>query len=118
VKCLEEVFSEARLPLLRSSTARVEFPRGEILAQLLASCLHEPGVLEYVADLGAGGIATDVLFLEHFPEVRPIPDAVDYVLEYLLLAPRMAGAEKLLPERYSSLSHFRSRLPLLLTALV
>ena len=86
--------------------AQVEFPGREVLAQLLACCLHEPGMLQEAPDLISGGVATDILFLEHLPRVHPIPDAADDVLEDPRLALRSAGgAEELIPEGSSSLGH-------------
>src|SRR5215208_6282790 len=81
---------------LRPLLARVELPGGKVFSHLLARSLDEPGVLEDALDLLSGGIAADVLFLQHFPEVRPVLDAVDNVLKYLILAPRsVVGAEDL-----------------------
>lgn len=58
---------------------------------MLASYLDELGVLEDASNLLGGGVAADVLFLEHFPEGRPVFDIVDDVLEDLLLSPGSVG---------------------------
>jgi hypothetical protein len=60
--------------------ARIQPPRGEIFTQLLASSLDESGVLEDALDLISGGVAVDILFLQHFSKVRPVLDTMDDVL--------------------------------------
>src|SRR5215218_2420323 len=99
-------------PCLRSPLVRVKLPRGEVFAQLLASGLDEPGVLEDALNFLSGGVAANILFLEHLPEVRPVLDTVDDVLKYLILSPgSVVGAEEPIPEGSSFLGHFRCQPP-------
>ena len=99
-------------PYLRSPLVRVKLPRGEVFAQLLASGLDEPGVLENPLNFLSGGVAANVLFLEHLPEVRPVLYTVDDVLKYLILSPRsVVGAEEPVPEGAFLLGHFCSQPP-------
>src|SRR5919112_1395173 len=102
---------------LRSPLVRVKLPRGEVFAQLLASGLDEPGVLEDPLNFLSGGVAANVLFLEHLSKVRPVLDTVDDVLKYLILSPgAVVGAEEPVPEGSLSLGHFRSQPPSLFCA--
>jgi hypothetical protein len=92
--------------------ARVELPGGKVFSHLLARSLDQPGVLKDALDLLGGGVAADVLFLQHFPEVRPILDAVDDVLKNLILPPRsVVGAEEPVPEGAFLLGYFCSQPP-------
>ena len=79
--------------------ARVELPGGKVFSHLLARSLDEPGVLEDALDLLGGGIAAGVLFLQHFPEVRPVLDAVDNVLKYLTWRPDLLLVPKSLSQK-------------------
>ena len=97
---------------LRSLLARVELPGGKVFAQLLACGLDESWVLPDAPQVLGGGVAPDVLFLEHLSEVRPVLNAVDDVLEYLILSPgSVVGAEEPIPEGAFLLGHFSSLPP-------
>src|SRR5215210_664578 len=95
-------------PLARAARgrSRVEVARGEVLLHALAGGLDEAWTVEYVLDLLGRGVATDVLFPQHVPEVRPIPDAMDDVLDHLAL-PLVAGpgVEDPVPKGPSLLRH-------------
>jgi hypothetical protein len=79
--------------------ARVELPGGKVFAQLLACGLDEPWVLRDAPDVLGGGVAPDVLFLKDLSKVRPVLNAVDDVLKYLVLWPgSVVGAEEPVPE--------------------
>src|SRR5215204_3546865 len=104
-------------PYLRSPLVRVKLPRGEVFAQLLASGLDEPGVLKDPMNFLSGGVAANVLFLEHLSKVRPVLDTVDDVLKYLILSPgSVVGAKEPVPKGSLSLGHFRSQPPSLFCA--
>src|SRR5829696_4077767 len=107
-----ELIRERDESLSKSPLVRVKLPRGEVFAQLLASGLDEPGVLKDPLNLLSGGVAANVLFLEHLPEVRPVLYTVDDVLKYLILSPgSVVGAEEPIPEGSSFLGHFRCQPP-------
>ena len=97
---------------VRSLLSRVKLPGGEVFTQLLTCGFNEPRVLEYALNLVGGGVAADILFLQHLPEIRPLFDTVDDVLEDLILTPRaVVSAKEPVPEGSSSLGHFRSQPP-------
>src|ERR671916_345834 len=97
---------------LRSLLARVELPGRKVFAQLLAGGLDEPWVLPDALEVLGRGVAPDVLFSEHLSKVRPVLNAVDDVLKYLILPPgSVVGAEEPVPEGAFSLGHFSSRPP-------
>ena len=60
-----ELIRERDESLSKVSLVRVKLPRGEVFAQLLASGLDEPRVLEDPLNFLSGGVASNVLFLEH-----------------------------------------------------
>src|SRR5215203_3965857 len=87
----------------------VEVAGGEVIVHLLVSGLYKPRVVENVLDLVGGGVAADVPFLHHVPEVRPMADAVADVLEDLpLLLGAVPVAKEHPQERSLFLSHTSS----------
>ncbi len=65
----------------RSKPAKWVEPTGiEVVTHLLVGGLDESGVAQHLLDLGMGGIAPDVLFLEHLPQMCPLPNTVSDVL--------------------------------------
>src|SRR5918998_2233909 len=79
----------------------VEVAGGKVLLHALASCLDEAGIVEYVLDLVGRGVAPDVLFPQHVPQMRTLTNPVHDVLENL---PLPLGAlpvaeEDLVPKR-------------------
>jgi hypothetical protein len=77
--------STVHLPSRTGWRLRVQAARGEVVAHLLVGDPDEPGVIENVLDLVGGGVAANVLFLHHIPQVLPLADAVADVLEELPL---------------------------------
>jgi hypothetical protein len=68
--------------------------------------LDELGVFDDVLHLIRGGVAADVLFLYHFPQVRPVADAMDDVFKDPPLPVGTASSEKEpVPERLPFFGH-------------
>ena len=65
---------------------RVEFPRGEVFAQLLTSGLKDLWAIQDSPYLLRFGVAANVLLLQYLLKVRPVLDAVDDVFEDLSLS--------------------------------
>src|SRR5919112_4456745 len=61
----------------------------EVFFHLLADRLDEPSIVQDVLDLVWGGVAANVFFPDHVFEVSPLLEAVDDVLENLLLPVRV-----------------------------
>src|SRR5918998_5232828 len=88
----------------------VEFPRAEVLLQVLAGGLDEPGIRANLLYLQGRGVASHVLLLYHVAQVRPLAQAVDDVLDDPLLPRRrLITAKQPVPER--PLSLFRHSSP-------
>src|SRR5919199_2633823 len=75
-----------RLPRRTGGRPWIETARGEIGAHLLVGGLDEPRVLEDQLHFVGGGVATDVLFLKHVSQMRPVADAVTDVIQDLPLS--------------------------------
>src|SRR5687768_12306452 len=87
--------------------ARVQFPRAEVLPQVLARGLDEPGIGADLLYLQGRSVAPHVLLLHHVAQVRPLAQAVDDVLDHPLLpCGRLIAAKQPVPEgSLSALCH-------------
>src|SRR5829696_8873910 len=90
----------------------VEVAGGKVLLHALASCLNEAGIVEYILDLVGRGVARDVLFPQHVPQMRALTDTVHDVLENFPLpfGALPVAEEDLVPKR---LLLFLGHVPLL-----
>src|SRR5215216_6972165 len=85
--------------------ARVEFPRVEVLPQVLTRGFDEPGIGADLLYLEGGSVAPHVLLLYHITQVCSFAQAVDDVLDHPLFpCGRLIAAKQPVPE--GSLSAF------------
>src|SRR5918994_2027840 len=84
---------------LSLTLARVEFPRAEVLPQVLTRGLDEPGIGADLLYLQGRSVTPHILFLYHVAKVCPLAQAVDDVLHHPLLpCGRLIAAKQPVPE--------------------
>ena len=79
---------------------RVELTGIELISHLLMSGLDKSGVAKDLLNLGLGGIALDILFLEYIRQRCPLSNTVADVLKDLVLSLVVVrAAEEFVPDR-------------------